>query len=76
MDKPNEHKSLKDIFISNQDTDTHRVCGTCGKVKPLEAFYRDGKTVDGIERYRRDCKVCYKKTRIESDKMKAQRRGK
>lgn len=57
-------------FIGNQDTDTHRVCGTCGELKPVEAFYKDGKDSKGNIRYRRDCKECYKVQRIMGAKMK------
>lgn len=59
---------LEDLFVVNyigdKDTDTHRVCGTCGELKPVEAFYKDGKGKDGKPKYRRDCRDCYKKTRI------------
>ena len=57
-------------FISARDTDTHRVCGTCGELKPVSAFYKDGKDSHGNVRYRRDCRDCYKKTRIEDSKRK------
>lgn len=53
-----------DLFIADRDTDTHRICGTCGEQKPVECFYRDGKDHNGKIRYRRDCKDCYKKTRM------------
>ena len=60
--------TLKDVFettyVSDRDTDTHRVCGSCGELKPVTAFYKDGKDRDGNIRYRRDCRDCYKKTRI------------
>ena len=56
--------SITDLFIAEQDTDTERVCGTCGKKKSVTEFYRDGKYSDGKTRYRRDCKSCYKKTRF------------
>ena len=62
--------SLSDMFVATQDTDTHRVCGTCGKLKPIEDFYKDGKDKNGKTKYRRDCKDCYKATRIREDKMK------
>ena len=38
---------------------THRVCGVCGKLKPIESFYKNGKGPSGKPRYRRDCKSCY-----------------
>lgn len=52
------------IFISDRDTDTERVCGTCGLLKPVSEFYKDGKYSNGKIRYRRDCKECYKKARL------------
>ena len=61
---------LTDIFIGEQDTSTHRVCGTCGQLKPLEAFYKDGRDSNGNVRYRRDCRACYKNTRIKERKYK------
>lgn len=56
--------SITELFIADKDTETHRVCGTCGELKPVEAFYRDGKDSQGKPRYRRDCKECYKKARV------------
>lgn len=56
--------SLTDLFEPSQDTETHRKCGTCGELKPVEAFYKDGKDNKGKVRYRRDCRDCYKRTRI------------
>lgn len=57
-------------YIGNHDTDTHRVCGTCGELKPVSAFYKDGKDSHGNVRYRRDCRDCYKKQRLLESKMK------
>lgn len=62
--------SLNEMFVATNDTATHRVCGTCGQLKPVEEFYKDGKDKNGKPRYRRDCKDCYKATRIREDKMK------
>lgn len=62
--------NLKEMFVANQDTDTHHVCGTCGELRELEHFYKDGKDGNGKVRYRRDCKECYKKTRYKEAKMK------
>lgn len=56
--------SIQELFISERDTDTHRVCGTCGELKPVEMFYKDGKDSHGKVRYRRDCRECYKTTRM------------
>ena len=63
-------------YIGAQDTDTHRVCGTCGKLKPVSEFYKDGKDSKGNIRYRRDCKFCYNKTRMDEAKMKGKRGNK
>ena len=60
-------------YIGNQDTDTHRVCGTCGELKPVSAFYKDGKYHNGNIRYRRDCRECYKKTRIQEAKRRCKK---
>lgn len=64
---------LESIFIASNDTDTHRVCGTCGQLKSVDNFYKDGKTPEGKVRYRRDCKECYKKTRMQEYKAKERR---
>lgn len=65
---------MSDLFVqeylSDKDTETHHVCGTCGELKPVESFYKDGKTKDGRVRYRRDCKDCYKQTRIMEARLK------
>ena len=61
-------------YIGDKDTDTHRVCGTCGLLKPVSDFYKDGKYKDGRTRYRRDCKDCYKSTRITEAKLKEGKR--
>ena len=57
-------------FIGDKDTDTHRVCGTCGELKSVECFYKDGKDKNGKTKYRRDCRECYKKTRVMEAKNK------
>ena len=62
--------SIKEMFVSDKDTGTHRVCGTCGELKPVEDFYKDGKDNHGNIKYRRDCKECYKITRIRESEMK------
>ena len=61
---------IEKIFISDRDTDTHRVCGTCGELKPVTEFYKDGKDKYGKTKYRRDCKACYKRTRIANARRK------
>lgn len=69
--------SIADMFVATKDTDTHRVCGTCGKLKPVEDFYRDGKDKKtGKPKYRRDCKECYKATRISEAELKKGRNKK
>ena len=65
--------SLSDMFVATNDTDTHRVCGTCGQLKPVECFYKDGKDKHGKMRYRRDCKDCYKITRMHEAEIKAKK---
>ena len=61
---------IKKIFVADRDTETHRVCGTCGVLKPLTDFYKDGKDKNGNIKYRRDCKECYKLTRIKNARRK------
>lgn len=63
-------------FLSDKDTATHRVCGTCHDSKEVSEFYKDGKTAEGDIRYRRDCKECYKNARITEAVLKAKRRTK
>ena len=65
---------LEELFVATKDTDTHRVCGTCQESKPVEMFYKDGKDSHGLVRYRRDCKDCYKTTRIQEAEMKARKK--
>lgn len=60
-------------YLSDKDTDTHRACGTCGEVKPIAEFYKDGKDAKGNNRYRRDCKECYKTARLQEAAMKLRR---
>jgi len=47
-----------------------RLCGTCGETKPLSEFYKDGKDKEGNVKYRRDCKECYRITRLRARQMK------
>ena len=60
-------------YLSDKDTNTHRVCGTCNELKPLAEFYKDGKDAEGNDRYRRDCKECYKNTRLQEAAVKLRR---
>jgi NAD-dependent dihydropyrimidine dehydrogenase PreA subunit len=62
--------TIDDFFIGSRDTETHRVCGICGELKPKEEFYRDGKDRNGSVRYRRDCIACYKESRKRERKLK------
>ena len=66
--------SINDMFVSDKDTETHRVCGTCNELKPVEDFYKDGKDNHGNIKYRRDCKECYKVTRIREAEMKGRKK--
>lgn len=66
----NLEELFEPTYVSDRDTDTHRVCGTCGELKPVTEFYKDGKTRDGTIKYRRDCKACYKKTRLYEERIK------
>ncbi len=61
---------LPGMFIASKDNEERRTCGTCGELLPRDQFYRDGKDSKGNIRYRRDCKDCYKRTRMLEDKMK------
>lgn len=65
-----DKQKVAELFVADRDTETHRVCGTCQELLPLEKFYRDGKDGEGNIRYRRDCKDCYKRTRIQEAAMK------
>jgi len=61
---------VSDLFASSTADEGHRVCGTCGIQRPLEDFYKDGTDKDGKVKYRRDCKDCYKRTRMQEAKLK------
>ncbi|MNB67558.1 hypothetical protein D3C87_1016820 [compost metagenome] len=52
------------------DKDGERTCGTCLQRLPVSKFYRDGKDSDGSDRYRRDCKDCYRKNRLMTRRAK------
>lgn len=58
------------MFVGTNDTDTHRICGTCNQVKPVSEFYKDGVDKQGKSRYRRDCKECYKTSRMLEAQLK------
>ena len=64
---------MSDMFVEGTqvpDTDEERTCGCCEERKPVSAFYRDGKDNNGKVRYRRDCKDCYRVTRLRSRRAK------
>lgn len=49
----------------------YRTCGCCLTPKELEVeFYKDGKDSEGNNRYRRDCKECYRVTRLRARQAK------
>lgn len=52
------------------DTETHRTCSVCFEPKEFSEFYKDGKNKDGTAKLRRDCKDCYRKTRLRTRKAK------
>ncbi|MNB86391.1 hypothetical protein D3C75_333340 [compost metagenome] len=54
------------------DADGERTCGTCLMRLPLTKFYKDGKDADGCDKYRRDCKDCYRKNRLMTRRAKRQ----
>lgn len=45
----------------------HKRCPNCGKNKPLDQFYRDSSTVNGVQSY---CALCIKKLRNRRKKPK------
>lgn len=47
-----------------------RMCSTCEESKPVSEFYKDGTDADGDPKYRRDCKDCYRVTRLKSRQAK------
>jgi hypothetical protein len=64
---------MEPLFEHNmipKDEDGHRTCGTCLERKSVEHFYKDGKDADGNNKYRRDCKQCYRITRLRSRQAK------
>lgn len=55
------------------DTDETRTCGNCQKSLPTTSFYRDGSS-KGVIKYRRDCKDCYRKSRLMGRRAKKRRK--
>lgn len=62
------------LFDDTQLPVGQRKCGTCLEIKPVNEFYKDGKTASGEPRYRRDCKMCYKKGRAANKALKTRRK--
>ena len=56
------------------DSETHRTCGTCEKRLSFADFYKDGTDSKGEPKYRRDCKLCYRKTRLSERRAKRNRK--
>lgn len=52
------------------DKDGYRTCGTCLNALPVVQFYKDGKDKDGNYKYRRDCKNCYRISRLTERQAK------
>lgn len=52
--------------LIERDEDGFRTCGTCLERKPISEFYKDGVDTNGNPRYRRDCKQCYRISRLKS----------
>lgn len=58
-----------DLFAASPlapDTKTTRTCGICKKQLEFSHFYRDGYSANGKHRYRRDCKECFRTTRLQN----------
>ena len=62
--------TLKEIFTPVLDTENTRTCGTCGNQLDVSKFYKDGTDRDGKVKYRRDCKDCFRKTRLTERRNK------
>lgn len=58
------------MFEKTEQESDVRKCYSCNELKTLENFYKDGTHKDGTTRYRRDCKTCYRKTRMATKKPK------
>lgn len=58
------------MFDISTDKPGHRTCSNCEENKPVSEFYKDGKDSDGNDKYRRDCKDCYRVTRLKSRRAK------
>lgn len=47
-----------------------RMCSSCNEELTLDKFYSDGTNKDGEKKYRRDCKDCYRTTRLKTRMLK------
>ncbi len=57
--------ATKKSHLASRDTETHKVCSSCNELLTIDNFYKDGTNKrDGTTRYRRDCKECYKASRM------------
>ena len=72
----NVEEVISSGYLSDRDTDTEHVGGTCGQLKPVTEFYKDGKDRHGKIRYRIDCKDCYKYQRMQEATRKARKEAK
>jgi hypothetical protein len=45
------------------------MCVVCERELPTSSFYKDG-VRKGVQRYRRDCKDCFRKTRLSERRAK------
>ena len=61
---------FEDNLTIEADSATHRTCSNCGCRRRVDEFYKDGTNKDGTIRYRRDCKVCYKRSRDAEKALK------
>lgn len=58
------------MFEESRENKGERVCSSCEESKPVSEFYKDGTNSEGEPRYRRDCKECYRVTRLKSRQAK------
>lgn len=58
------------MFSLQTEKPGERMCSNCEETKPVSEFYKDGKDSDGNDKYRRDCKECYRVNRLRSRQAK------
>ena len=61
MSTPEEIQKMHLAAMINDPDNPPKHCKECKQLKPVFAYYKDGKHSDGRVRYRPDCKVCYRK---------------